>query len=140
MVGTTGLVGSETSVIAKRTNLFVRVSVSCDRHRFRHAVPRHLMPLSPLAPTKKFGTTGRVANATVLSLPMAPPPNTLLCSLLFYPQNCICASTSAVLRIKKPETCVSGVFVKGGQKRYFGEFLYRLEPLCILIKFAFRPS
>ena len=57
----------------------------------------------------------RVANATVLYLPMAPPPNTLLCSLLFYPQNCICASTSAVLSIKKPETCVSGAF--GGDNK-----------------------
>lgn len=52
---TTGLVVSETNVIAKRTNLFVQVSVSCDRHRFRHAVPRHLMPLSPLAPPKIMG-------------------------------------------------------------------------------------
>ena len=27
----------------------------------------------------------------------------------------------------------SRLFVKGGQKRYFGEFLYGLEPLCVIV-------
>ena len=46
---------------------------------------------------------------------MALPPNALLRSLLFHPHNVICASTSAVLSIKKPETCVSGAF--GGDNK-----------------------
>ena len=51
----------------------------------------------------------------VFFLPVALSPNALLRSLLFYPHNVICASTSAVLNIKKPETCVSGAF--GGDNK-----------------------
>ena len=74
------------------------------------------MPLSPLTPTKKVRRDNRSGGCpTVLYLPLAHPPNALLCSLPFYPHNDIDASTSAILSIKKPETCVSGAF--GGDNR-----------------------
>ena len=60
-------------------------------------------------------TISRMALAIVLFLPLALPPNTLLCSLPFYSHNDISASISAVLSIKKPETLVSGAF--GGDNK-----------------------
>ena len=56
-----------------------------------------------------------MALAIVLPLPLALPPNTLLCSLLLYPHIVIDASISAVLSIKKPETIVPGAF--GGDNK-----------------------
>ena len=60
-------------------------------------------------------TISRMALPIVLFLPLALPPNALLCSLPFYTHNVIYASTSAVLSIKKPETFVSGAF--GGDNK-----------------------